>query len=1157
MNKAYRSVWNESSGTWVAVPERASGKRKSGPAAAVAGVARVLAAVGFGGLVLAAHAEEAARDEGTAVSGDLGSDSGQAVAAKALLERVVATQNIQNNLLVLQATQGSGVDLDDAGGASYKTAAYYSQVRGTGNAVGSTPPTDVARANAPGSIAMGSNTQADGGGSTALGIQSLATANDSVALGSGSVANVANTVSVGSDGTAMRLVVNPDNTKTTLQSQLNTRRIVNMAAGQGDTDAVNVGQLRSVTSALGGGAAVTADGSIQAPGYVVSGQTYSDVGHALQAVQTAAGDGVANAVVYDSAAHDKVSLGGIGKGSTVALTNVAAGSLDTASTDAVNGSQLFATNQYVTNLAGAVTNIAGDVTNLAGQVADAVLYDSSTHEAVTLGGTGAPVTLRNVAAGVVSAASMEAVNGAQLYTLASGAATALGGGAAVKDDGTISGPAYVLSGATYNDVGHALLAIETTAATGSPDGVKYDTSAHDRVTFSGGANGTVLSNVAGGALDGDAMNVAQLKAAGMKIDAGGNVTNAFVAYDDTSKATVTLGGGANGTKIANLAAGNVAAASREAVNGAQLYSVASGTAASLGGGAAVDANGTFKGPSYVLSGATYGNVGEALQALETTATTGSPDGVKYDTSAHERVTFSGANGTVLSNVAGGALDGDAVNVAQLRAAGLKIDTGGNVTNAFVAYDDASKATVTLGGANGTKIANLAAGSAPGDAVNAGQLAAMSATLGGGAGLSADGSIVAPAYHMQGGTQRTVGNALDTLDSGLTSLQQQISGSGIGLVEQDPVSRAITVGAGTDGGVVNFTGTAGSRVLTGVAAGAVSASSADAVNGAQLYAHAASAAAALGGGASVHADGTIAAPAYSVGGTTVNNVGAAITNLDGRITQNTADITNLQTSITNIAGTVANAVQYDSSAHDKLTLGGQDASTAVKLTNLADADLSASSTDAVTGAQLYATNVQVANLGQAIENVAGAGSQYIAVNTTRGAAVATGAASLAVGGGAIASGNASTAIGDQAQATGANAVAIGANSVASRDNSVSVGTVGGERQITNVAAGTAPTDAVNLGQLNGVANGLNGRIDDIDRSARRGIAASSALNIVTPYLPGRTTMNAGVAAYRGQAALGVGVSRWNQKGNVNYNLGVSSAGGNSTIVRAGVGIVFGG
>jgi autotransporter adhesin len=86
--------------------------------------------------------------------------------------------------------------------------------------------------------------------------------------------------------------------------------------------------------------------------------------------------------------------------------------------------------------------------------------------------------------------------------------------------------------------------------------------------------------------------------------------------------------------------------------------------------------------------------------------------------------------------------------------------------------------------------------------------------------------------------------------------------------------------------------------------------------------------------------------------------------------------------------------------------------------------------------------------------------------------------------------------------------------------------------------------------------MNNTINNVDRNAAKGIASASALNIVTPYLPGRTTLNAGIANYRGYQAVGLGVSRWNEKGTINYNLGVSSSGGNSTIVRAGIGIVLG-
>ncbi|MCW0425256.1 hypothetical protein NB713_003199 [Xanthomonas sacchari] len=50
----------------------------------------------------------------------------------------------------------------------------------------------------------------------------------------------------------------------------------------------------------------------------------------------------------------------------------------------------------------------------------------------------------------------------------------------------------------------------------------------------------------------------------------------------------------------------------------------------------------------------------------------------------------------------------------------------------------------------------------------------------------------------------------------------------------------------------------------------------------------------------------------------------------------------------------------------------------------------------------------------------------------------------------------------------NSVALGAGSVAERDNTVSIGAAGAERQLTNLAAGTMDTDAVNLAQLRNVA-----------------------------------------------------------------------------------------
>ncbi|MEB6678141.1 hypothetical protein MXL88_14870, partial [Acinetobacter haemolyticus] len=81
------------------------------------------------------------------------------------------------------------------------------------------------------------------------------------------------------------------------------------------------------------------------------------------AAQQAASDNAA--VKYDDAAvKDKVTLAGAG-GTT--LTNVKAGDVSATSTDAVNGSQLFTTNQKVDQN---TTNIATNTSNIATNTSD-------------------------------------------------------------------------------------------------------------------------------------------------------------------------------------------------------------------------------------------------------------------------------------------------------------------------------------------------------------------------------------------------------------------------------------------------------------------------------------------------------------------------------------------------------------------------------------------------------------------------------------------------------------------------------------------------------------------------------------------------------------------------------------------------------------------
>ncbi|HMC46385.1 MAG TPA: YadA-like family protein, partial [Caballeronia sp.] len=227
-------------------------------------------------------------------------------------------------------------------------------------------------------------------------------------------------------------------------------------------------------------------------------------------------------------------------------------------------------------------------------------------------------------------------------------------------------------------------------------------------------------------------------------------------------------------------------------------------------------------------------------------------------------------------------------------------------------------------------------------------------------------------------------------------------------------------------------------------------------------------------------------------------------------------------------------------------------------------------------QLYATNQDVAALQASVTNIASTGSTSIGINGTDGVAGTAGAAgatgadaiamgdsasasgdhavvigggatgtgdgTIAIGGNAGASGKDSIAIGNGATAPNANSVALGAGSTTDRDNSVSVGSADQQRQITNVAAGTQGTDAVNLNQMNSAVGG-------IARKAYSGIAAATALTMI-PDVDANKTLSIGIGGgtFQGYAATAIGgTARITQNIKVRVGAGWSAAG---TTVGAG-------
>ena len=107
-------------------------------------------------------------------------------------------------------------------------------------------------------------------------------------------------------------------------------------------------------------------------------------------------------------------------------------------------------------------------------------------------------------------------------------------------------------------------------------------------------------------------------------------------------------------------------------------------------------------------------------------------------------------------------------------------------------------------------------------------------------------------------------------------------------------------------------------------------------------------------------------------------------------------------------------------------------------------------------------------------------------------VAIGTAAIAVGLGSETFNDYATALGAFSTVDADNAIAIGANSLADRDNTLSVGSAGDERQVTNVAAGTEATDAVNLSQLESATQyvAINGAGDGSDLPVASGANASA-------------------------------------------------------------------
>ncbi|MBH1636486.1 YadA-like family protein [Stenotrophomonas maltophilia] len=537
-----------------------------------------------------------------------------------------------------------------------------------------------------------------------------------------------------------------------------------------------------------------------------------------------------------------------------------------------------------------------------------------------------------------------------------------------------------------------------------------------------------ITNVAAGSVNTDAVNVAQLKGAISLID---DVAAAAVTYDldgagNPNYRRVTLGAGTGTTTIGNLAGGAVTAGSLEAVNGGQLAATNAAIASFFGGRAAFDpASGAFTAPLFEISTiSTGGAIAKGLYENATDAFA-AVDGslVNLNTQITDirngGTKYLRVNSTGTEALASGA-DSIAVGTNARATAANSIAVG-----AGSLADRANSVSLGAAGAE-RQVPNMAAGTAATDAVNLGQLQA-----------SEQGAL---RYDLNG--DGSVNYASATLGQ-----------------------------AGT------------ATTLRNLGPGQVSATSSEAINGAQLFAAHQAVATPLGGGAAVNASGVLTAPTYSI-----NNVAANGTVTKGSYNDVGTAFDAVSNSLANVADQTGEidklAVKYDvdgsGNVLNSVTLTGTGTG-AVKITNVAAGSILAGSSDAITGDQLFNTNSTIANyfggttayngttsvwtapkfsissiatdgtftsgdynnvtaaftavdgslkvLNQRITN-GGGGSAYLAVNSTAAAATAAGAEAVAVGPQASAAGANSVAVGNGASASAGNSVALGAGSVAS-------------------------------------------------------------------------------------------------------------------------------
>ena len=457
----------------------------------------------------------------------------------------------------------------------------------------------------------------------------------------------------------------------------------------------------------------------------------------------------------------------------------------------------------------------------------------------------------------------------------------------------------------------------------------------------------------------------------------GTLNQLAVQYDSATQDIISLKG-VNGTKITNLQDATLDANSTDAVTGRQLNTT-NQTISTLDGRVTSEVGtldtritsevGTLDGKITTNSTAISGLDGRVstnetdIANLQQGQGTLNQLAVQYDSLTQDTISLKGVNGTKITNLQDATLDAnstDAVTGRQLSTTNQTINTLDSRVTSEVGILD-TRITTEVGALDGKITTNSNAISALDGRVTT-EVGTLDTRITSEVG-ALDGKITTNSTAILGLDGRVSTNETDiaNLQQGQGTLNQLA-------VQYDSASQD----------TISLKGVNGTKITNLQAGDTSSASSTDAVTGGQLFTTNQNLE-----NLDTRVTTEVTGLNTRIGNEVMNLDGkiqtnsTAISGLDGRVTVNESDISNLKLGQTQLGQL---AVQYDSASQDVVTLKGVNGT---KITNLQAGDISsASSTDAVTGGQLFNTNTALNFLSgqfdsamQQATSVLGGGSSY--------------------------------------------------------------------------------------------------------------------------------------------------------------------------------------